>query len=299
MKYISTSALAKELNVKSNDLFSEYQNKGLIEKKNNLWCLTAKGIEKGGKTKNNSKFGEYIVWPKGEFEKLEHINSNISSINDRSKLINATKIAKHFSITSQKLNLILSELGWIKKEIAGWVITKQGQRLGGQQFEHSQSGGKYVLWNESILVNKSLISVFSDEPNHEIKIEEIGNIKLEKNDFRNKFPPEHRTKDGHMVRSRGEMMIDNALYFYGIAHAYERKLPIEEEVYCDFFIPSERVYIEYWGIESDPKYADRKRKKLELYKKYDFNLIELTNDDISNLDDNLPRKLLKYNIKVY
>lgn len=49
--------------------------------------------------------------------------------------------------------------------------------------------------------------------------------------FREKFPATHRAADGHMVRSRAEMLIDNWLYMAEIVHAYERKLPIEEDVY--------------------------------------------------------------------
>jgi hypothetical protein len=52
-------------------------------------------------------------------------------------------------------------------------------------------------------------------------------------------------------------------------------------------------------MEDDPKYAERKKAKIEIYKKYDFKLIELNDNDISNLDDHLPKKLLKYGIKVY
>jgi hypothetical protein len=52
-------------------------------------------------------------------------------------------------------------------------------------------------------------------------------------------------------------------------------------------------------MENDPKYLERKKIKLEIYKKYDLKLIELDDNDISNLDDHLPRKLLKYGIKVY
>ena len=37
-----------------------------------------------------------------------------------------------------------------------------------------------------------------------------------------------------MVRSKAEQIIDNWLYHKGIVHAYERRVPIEEEVYCDF-----------------------------------------------------------------
>lgn len=73
-----------------------------------------------------------------------------------------------------------------------------------------------------------------------------------------------------MVRSRAEVIIDNALHDYKLAHAYERKLPIEEELYSDFFIPTENVYIEFWGMEDDPEYAQRKKAKIEIYKKYDF-----------------------------
>lgn len=45
-----------------------------------------------------------------------------------------------------------------------------------------------------------------------------------------------------------------------IVHAYERKLPIEEEVYCDFYLPNGKVYIEFWGLESDERYIQRKKR---------------------------------------
>ena len=72
------------------------------------------------------------------------------------------------------------------------------------------------------------------------------------------------------------MLIDNWLYMSGIVHAYERRLPIEEEVYCDFYIPDGKVYIEYWGLEKDQKYADRKKVKIEIYQKNHLDLIEIT-----------------------
>src|SRR5690606_33797530 len=113
-----------------------------------------------------------------------------------------------------------------------------------------------------------------------------------------KFKPTHRAMDGHWVRSKAEGLIDNWLYMSGIAHAYERLLPVEEELYCDFYIPSGKVYIEYWGIESDPKYKARKEAKKEIYSKYGFNLIELSDDHVQNLDDFLPKMLLKFNVIV-
>ena len=35
------------------------------------------------------------------------------------------------------------------------------------------------------------------------------------------------------------------------------------------------MYIEYWGLEDDPKYLARKEAKQSMYGKYGFNLIEL------------------------
>jgi hypothetical protein len=197
--------------------------------------------------------------------------------------------------------LIFSELGWIEKDIAGWQITKLGKGLGGRQFEHETSGGTYVLWPDNILTNKNLTSVFKEVTVIEQPLPQTTKEvpKSTNDNFREKFPATLRTKDGHMVRSRAEVIIDNALYDYKLAHAYERKLPIEEDLYSDFFIPTENVYIEFWGMEDDPKYAERKKVKIEIYKKYDFKLIELNDSDISNLDDYLPKKLLKYGIKVY
>ena len=87
-----------------------------------------------------------------------------------------------------------------------------------------------------------------------------------------------------MVRSRGEMLIDNFLYFAGVAHAYERLLPVEEELYCDFYVPAGKVYIEYWGLDDDPKYIERKNIKKEIYKKSGFNLIELNNQQVDILE---------------
>lgn len=223
-----------------------------------------------------------------------------------SKLLNATAIGKHFEISSRRLNLILSELTWIEKDIAGWKITKLGKALGGRQFEHDTSGGTYVLWPDSILINENLTSVFNEvptlpaQPNQQAgKNSPITKTPISEGSFRDKFPPTLRTRDGHVVRSRAEVIIDNALYEYKLVHAYERKLPIEENLYSDFFIPTENVYIEFWGMEDEPKYVERKKAKLEIYKKYDFKLIELDNSDIANLDDHLPKKLLKFGIKVY
>ena len=98
------------------------------------------------------------------------------------------------------------------------------------------------------------------------------------------------------MRSNAELLIDNWLYTSGIAHAYERQLPIEEDLFCDFYIPEGKVYLEYWDPQENTLSFGTKKTKLEIYQKHAFNLVELTDDLIKNLDDFLPKVLLKFKI---
>lgn len=222
-----------------------------------------------------------------------------------SKLITATTMSSHFNISKLRINPILSELGMVQKGVKGWTVTKLGLSLGGKQFEHAQTGIPYVCWDEGILSNKRLLETIQSihnqsteevqEDHEEVKQQGVNTVV----GFRDKFEAKLRTADGHYVRSRAEMLIDNWLYMSEIVHAYERKLPIEEEVYCDFYLPVGKVYIEYWGLENDERYNERKKVKIDTYNKYGFNLIEIEDSDIQNLDDILPRKLLKFGIQAY
>ena len=295
MKKISTTALSKILEISSKELFDVLVNEKLIYHHDDKWNLTNKGQEFGGETIQSKNYGEYIVWP----EDLNPFNLNKS---ERTELLNATKIGQEFNISSQRANLVFAEIGWTEKTIKGWSITGLGRKEGGVQFEHP-SGGTYVKWPKEILENKTLLRSLNRNDSGDINQNSVDqNIEPELEDFRKKYPAQYRTKDGHNVRSKAEALIDNALYDYGLAHAYERKLPIEESVLSDFYIPSKHggkaVYIEFWGLENDPKYKERKQVKIDLYKKYDLNLIELSDKHVENLDDHLPRMLLKYDIKV-
>ena len=218
--------------------------------------------------------------------------------------LTSTKLGESLGVSSRKMNLILSELGWIEKYTKGWTPTRQGNDLGAE-LKTARSGVPYVIWPESIKDNKALTSTFqslkspsSPATESEEQTAEAIEVQTTKagSDFRSRFPAKIRTHDGHMVRSRAEAMIDNYLYLNQIIHAYERKLPIEEDAYCDFYLPAAKLYIEFWGLEDKPAYRERKQTKLTIYEKYGMNLIELTDKEIENLDDNFPRLLLPYGI---
>jgi len=296
MKMVSTTALAKAKGMVAKDLFAHLLEQGLISKEGDSWILTDKGKSKGGEYKESKQYGKYIVWP----ENIE-IGLSTSSQSERSsvKLITSTVIGKHFGISAKKTNFILSEIGWLEKSLKGWKVSIQGKKQGGIQAEDQRTGIPYVRWPESILESKTLLETIGHvkgTSDNKVKDNNASNSDV---GFREKFEAKHRSADGHFVRSKAEMLIDNWLYMAEIVHAYERKLPIEEDVYCDFYIPTGKVYIEYWGYENDQKYLARKEKKIEIYKKYGFNLIELNDKEVQNLDDILPKMLLKYGVQAY
>ena len=292
IKFISTSALAKKMSISKNQLDDMLLAAKFIIRDNNKFRLTKLGIKNSGCIKHHAKYGDYIAWD-------ENINiPNKLTTQDR-EFYSSTKIASKYNLSARKINMILSEIGFIEKYLKGWTITVLGSNNGGVQKENTKNGIPYVEWNETIFKNLAFLSILKEVKGEagEDTQKEIENSK--DSNSREKFPAKHRATDGHMVRSKAEMLIDNWLYMAEIVHAYERKLPIEEEVYCDFYIPTGKIYIEFWGLENDSKYAKRKDIKKSIYKKYNFKLIELADEDVFNLDDVLPKMLLKFGVQTY
>lgn len=296
MEKLSTSKLALKLNVEAKELFKILQDLGFITNEKNTWHITQKWRENGWVVIKNFKYWDYIAW-ESDFNPYEKFN--ITPVH----YVTSTELAETFWTSSRKVNIIISELWFIEKNIKWWILTEMWKMFWWKEVS-LKSWQVFVKWPENIKENKLLLQEFHKKTFEKLEVE-IEEITQKTHDiideFRNKFPAKYRTKDGHNVRSRGEVIIDNTLYEYGLVHAYERKLPIDEDVYSDFYIPARlwasAVYIEYWWME-DEKYWERKKQKKEIYKKYNLNLIELENHHIDNLDDYLPKLLLDFGIRV-
>ncbi len=295
MKTISTTNLSEKLGIDKNELYDKLVELDLIYRKENKWLLTHKGNEVGGTMISKENF-KFIAWP-------EDFNPFSNTDNSKIVFLNATKIGEQYEISSQRVNNILSELGWIEQAIKGWKITILGKKGGGLQREH-QSGGTYVLWPETILNDSVFLR--SIKPPENIQ-KEVTTTNGNHNKPDNKYPDTLlKAKDGHLVRSRAELIIDNLLYDYGLTHAYERELTVAETVFSDFYIPARNgkdekgkaVYIEFWGINDNATYLERKKVKQKIYKDHNFNLIELEDKHLDNLDSYLRKTLLKFDINV-
>ena len=153
---LSTTQLANKRGIAQNQLFSELNTQGLIKKENDKWKLTEVGERLGG-VHLVGKYGQYVAWPENiEFDKSATNFASIITGSEKNKLITATAIGKHFDLSSKKMNYILSELGWIKRGLKGWLVTEQGAKLDAIQGEDSRSGIPYARWPESILNTKAL-----------------------------------------------------------------------------------------------------------------------------------------------
>ena len=109
-----------------------------------------------------------------------------------------------------------------------------------------------------------------------------------------------KTIDGHYVRTEDEQTIDNFLFRSGVIHAYEKRLPGEKCFYCDFYIPpqndNQAIYIEYWGMENDDTYSETMKTKLEIYKREQLQLIEITKNNLKDLKTYLTEKFRLFHL---
>ncbi|ODS40779.1 hypothetical protein BEH94_10875 [Candidatus Altiarchaeales archaeon WOR_SM1_SCG] len=117
-------------------------------------------------------------------------------------------------------------------------------------------------------------------------------------DMQRDIPREIKTDDTHLVRSMPELLIDNWLYHHNIKHEVEKKLPIKELRYCDWYLADHDLYIEYWGMMNDESYRKSKKIKEKIYKKNRLKLLGLEQKDIQNLDEIIRFKLEQFGIKL-
>ncbi|TOP80617.1 glycerol kinase [Vibrio parahaemolyticus] len=284
---ISTSALAKMRNIDAKLLFSDLKRAGYITRQEDKWILTEEGAKFGGEYVDHPKFGPFIVWPTSL-----HIELNPTS----GKTLSATQLGDKLRLNAKRINQLLSELGWISKSEDGWQVTEAGIRAGGQQRADKESQNTFVVWHDVVLRNKRLKQSVVEFLGQDA---ESHSTDKSYSSFRQKFEAKHRTLDGHYVRSKGELLIDNWLYLAGIVHAYERQLPIEQEVMSDFYLPAGKLYLQFWGSDSGETPEIEREAIRAVYQQHNFNLIEVEPSELNKLDEVLPKRLRQFGIQAY
>lgn len=288
---LSTTALAKKLNIPVQQLFVTLKDYGWILRTEETWTLTPKGEFEGGSYQTSRRYGPYIVWPEQleQHPLLQAIESN--------QRITAGSMARYYPhMQARQINRALAELGLQQQSILGWELTSRGRSLGGLQEEASTSGAFYVSWPHEIIDNP----VIHRELN--LQTDQISQVDLPDGAEPDLFNVPSANDvcqgiDGHRLGSALHVRVCNWLYLAQLAHACQRALPTQELFYADFYVPAGAIYIDCWEAEAPVGDFSSKFRKRELYQEMDLHHLEINADDGDNLDEVLGRGLLAFGIR--
>ncbi len=291
---LSTTALARKLDIPVQQLFATFRDYGWIKRAGDNWVLLPKGEFEGGRYQQSSRFGRYIVWPEtlDQHPLLVALESN--------QRITAASMRRYYpQLHSRQINRALAEIGLQQHSILGWELTALGKSMGGQQAESRSSGAFYVTWPHEIVDNPVVhreLSRQSDQmPNPE---QGEGDDGPEKDLFASAARPQSCDGiDGHILQTPLQMLVCNWLYLAQLPHAYHRALPVEELIHTDFYLPGGRIYIDCWEQASGPAEMRARLRKREIYADMKLNSLEIDEGDAERLDEVIGRGLLAFGIR--
>jgi hypothetical protein len=61
-------------------------------------------------------------------------------------------------------------------------------------------------------------------------------------------------------------------------------------MYCDWYLPDQDIYVEYWGMMKDVGYLRAREIKIKEYKRLPLKLLSIGSEDLNNLDEKLRKK---------
>ncbi|MBP6723944.1 MAG: hypothetical protein KA137_03855 [Halioglobus sp.] len=288
---LSTTALARKLNIPAQQLFATLRDYGWIERAGESWLLTPKGEYEGGNYQQSRRYGRYIVWPEGlvHHPLLAAIESN--------QRINAASMRRYYPrLHARQINRALAEMGLQRHSIIGWELTERGRALGGLQEESDNSGAFYVTWPHEIIDNPVIHRELTRQSDQSQPVVPAGDT--EPDLFASNAAGQPCVGiDGHRLGSELELRVCNWLYLAQLAHAFQRALPAEDLVLADFYVPEGNVYIDCWDADIPAQALSGKLQRRELYRTLKLRHIEINAADAERLDEVLGRGLLAFGIR--
>jgi hypothetical protein len=288
-QFYSRSALAEKLNMSLKELTQLMLSGGWIIEVNKGLELSAKGEFEGGKYRQSSKYGQYIVWPESivEHALLRNIDAVTVTV---SQLLKQAQLLPQTNLPPRLFNRLLAELGWISPFSKGWKTTQQGSLQGGEQYEDDSSGMPYVKWPRALLSNDNIISSLNTlsglSVSHQTSTKDGKSI---------------RTLNGVLVENIGQAKISNWLYLLGFNASYQRKFIIDDKqsVKLDFYLPKYRLAIEYWDESLKTAQLSLNLSRQEFHDSLELNVIEINHRQLEDLDQVISKELLHLGISVY
>ena len=289
---LSTTALARKLDIPVQQLFATLKDYGWINRSADSWVLLPKGEFEGGSYQSSRRYGRYIVWPQA----LDH-HPLLAAIESNQRITAASMRRYYPRLHARQINRALAEIGLQHHSILGWELTNLGRSLGGQQEESEASGAFYVTWPHEIIDNPVIHRELTRQSDQIPNTDPVGTT-AEPDLFANSGEMVSCDGiDGHSLQTQLQMRVCNWLYLAQLAHAYQRALPIEELVTADFYLPAGNVYIDCWESDITAREISARLHKRELYRELGLHSLEVNSDDVDRLDEVLGRGLLAFGIR--
>ncbi|MEZ5573127.1 MAG: hypothetical protein R3E64_14040 [Halioglobus sp.] len=290
-KKLSTTALARKLNIPAQQLFVTLKDYGWIQRAKENWALTPKGEFEGGSYQKSRRYGSYIVWP----EQLEN-HPLLQAIESNQRITAASMCRYYPQLHARQINRALAELGLQQHTLLGWELTKLGRTLGGLQDESVNSGAFYVTWPHEIIDHPVVHRELSRQ-SEQMYAYPANDTEPELFAASDSAEVECQGIDGHSVRTRLQLQVCNWLYLAQLAHACERALPTEDLLYADFYIPAGNVYVDCWEESAPVGRLSEKLRKRALYQQLELRHLDVSSTDAHKLDEVLGRGLLAFGIR--
>ncbi len=289
---LSTTALARKLEIPVQQLFATLRDYGWIRRSGENWVLLPKGEFEGGSYQQSQRFGRYIVWP----ATLSH--HPLLSALESNQRITASSMRRYYPrLHARQINRALAEIGLQQHTVLGWELTPLGKRMGGQQAESEASGAFYVTWPHEIVDNPVVDRELTRQSDQFPAPESAGEEGEPDLFARSEKVYSGEGIDGHALSSPLQVLVCNWLYLAQLAHAVHRNLPVEESIYADFYLPSGNIYIDCWEQSSGPGEMRERLRKREIYESMQLKSLEVDEDDADRLDEVLGRGLLAFGIR--
>ena len=289
---LSTTALARKLDIPVQQLFATLKDYDWIRRAGDNWVLTPKGEFEGGTYRKSQRYGSYIVWP-------EHLDQHplLSAIESNQRITAASMCRYYPRLHARQINRALAELGLQHHSILGWELTPLGKSLGGQQEESRNSGAFYVTWPHEIVDNPVVHRELTRQS------DQFEPAPIADGAEPDRFAPGSaeamscRGIDGHELNSPLQTLVCNWLYLAQLAHAYRRALPTEQELYADFYVPAGNIYIDCWEEDVPASELSDRLARREVYRELELHTLEVNAGDADRLDQVLGRGLLAFGIR--
>jgi hypothetical protein len=277
---LSTSALARLLDISLPQLFNTLKDYGWIRKVDDGWILTGKGEFEGGEYIQSKKYGRYIVWPEAIVE-----HPLMRGMTEH-RLLTLGAIAKQFQLNAREIARVFAEQGLLEQGIHGWQPTDTGRQAGIALAQSDHYGQSYVLCPQDIIESDSVAALLMYLQKLEQQIHEGEQDLFAAVD-------QYVSLDGHVHISPYHQRVSDWLYLAGIVHATRHK---ELEM---FYLPRHRVLIDIWNKDSrDTKEVSGHMQLTLQSEQSDLRLIQLMPEDFADLETTLASRLALYGVAV-